>query len=326
MALTSIPKAELHCHLEGAADPALVQRLAAKHGIDVSHIIGDGAYVWKDFTSFLKAYDDASTVFREPQDYHLLTYDAFSRLAEQNALYGEVFASPDHAARMGLGYESLIEAVSEGIEDANREHGIEGRIIVTCIRHLGPDQAESVARLVAANPHPMVTGWGMAGDERMFAAEDFAEAFGIAGDAGLGLTAHAGEFAGPDSIRDTLDHLFVSRIGHGVRAVEDPDLIERLSDEDMVLEVCPASNIELGLYPSIDAHPLTELVQAGLRLTLNSDDPPFFHTSLDNEYALAASTGLDDETLIDFTRTALEAAFVDETTRSKLLSRLDKST
>ncbi|MEO0545814.1 MAG: adenosine deaminase [Pseudomonadota bacterium] len=318
-----LPKAELHCHLEGAADPGLVQRLARSYNMDVSNIIQDGAYVWQDFTSFLKAYDEASCVFREPKDYRLLAYDTFSRLAEQNALYGEVFASPDHASRMGLSYEGLIEAIVDGIGDANREHGIEGRIIVTCIRHLGPERAERVAEKVAANPHPMVTGWGMAGDERMFAAEDFAEAFGIAGDAGLGLTAHAGEFAGPQSIRDTLDHLMVSRIGHGVRTIEDTDLVERLSDEDMVLETCPASNIALGVYKDANAHPLPALAEAGLRLTLNSDDPPFFHTSLENEYALAASMGLDEEALLDCTRTALEAAFVDETTRSKLLRRLD---
>ncbi|MEL6968150.1 MAG: adenosine deaminase [Pseudomonadota bacterium] len=321
----SVLKAELHCHLEGAAEPSLVERLARKHKVDVSSIIRDGRYVWNHFTAFLNTYDVASTVFRDPEDYRLLTYDYFARLAEQNAIYGEVFASPDHAAEVGLSYEDLISAISDGIDAARREHGVEGRIIVTCIRHLGPDRAERVARLVANNPHPMVTGWGMAGDERMFEPADFADAFEIAADAGLGLTCHAGEFAGPASIEGALDNLFVSRIGHGVRAAESPELLERLSEEDMVLEVCPGSNIDLGLYADMAAHPLSRLVEAGLRLTLNSDDPPFFHTSLENEYALANSCGLDAEDLLQFTRTALEAAFVDETTRSKLLRRLDNA-
>lgn len=320
----TIPKAEIHCHIEGAAHPALVQRLARKYDVDLADTIRDGRYVWSDFTSFLGCYDRASSVFRTAEDYCLLAYDYFSRLADQGAIYGEVFGSPDHAALMGISYTDLVDGIAQGIDQARSEHGIEGRVIMTCVRHLGPDAAEAVAETVAANPHPLVTGFGMGGDERAHKQEDFAPAFAIAADAGLGLTSHAGEFGGPESVRDALDHLNVSRIGHGVRVVEDPALVERLEHDDIVLEVCPGSNIALGLYSDFAQHPLRHLADSGVRITLNSDDPPFFATSLQQEYDLARDhMGFDRAELVQCTRTALEAAFVDEKTRAKLLKRLD---
>ena len=147
-------KAEIHCHIEGAADPALVMRLAQKYDIDVNDVIHDGRYVWHDFMTFLNAHDKAASVFRQPEDYRLLTYDYFSRLAGHWAIYGEVFGSSDHAALMGIGYNDLVNAIAAGIEDAREQYGIEERIIMTCIRHLGPVAAEAVAETIAANPHP----------------------------------------------------------------------------------------------------------------------------------------------------------------------------
>ncbi len=320
-------KAEIHCHIEGAAHPDLVLRLARKYGASMDSIIRDGRYVWHDFTSFLSAYDTASSVFRSVEDYRLLTYDSLTRLAEQGAIYSEMFASPDHAARMGLNYDDLVSAMASGIEDAKAATGIEGRIIMTCVRHLGPDSGEAVAQMVADNPHPLVTGFGMGGDERMYKVEDFATAFSIAADAGLGLTCHAGEFAGADSVRDCLDHLGVTRIGHGVRSIEDRELVERLVEEEIVLEVCPGSNISLQVYPDFASHPLRRLADAGVAVTLSSDDPPFFETSLAREYELAATEfGFDEMQLQQCTRTAIECAFVDEATRHRLLARLDQET
>jgi len=317
-------KAEIHCHIEGAARPELVLRLARKYGVDLSDIVRDGKYLWSDFTTFLRAYDKASSIFREPEDYRLLTYDVFSRMADDGAIYAEVFSSPDHAGLMGINYTDLIEAMAAGIEDARQEFGIEGRNIVTCVRHLGPQAAERVADLVAANPHESVTGFGMGGDERAHNVEDFSTAFAIASDAGLGLTAHAGEFAGPDSVRGALDHLGVTRIGHGVRSFEDKLLVERLAQESIVLETCPGSNISLSVYDDFSSHPLRRLFDMGVPITLNSDDPPFFSTSLAREYELAKQHfGFTDAMLLQTTRNALEAAFVDEKTRQRLLKRLD---
>jgi len=317
-------KAEIHCHIEGAAHPSLVQRLAKKHKVDLNDTIRDGRYVWSDFTSFLNCYDRASSVFREPEDYRTLTYDHYSRIAEQGAIYGEVFGSSDHAAQMGIDYTDLVEAMAAGIDDARQESGIEGRIIMTCVRHLGPEAADSVAETIANNPHPMVTGFGMGGDERSFTVADFTPAFETAADAGLGLTTHAGEFAGPQSVTDSLDHLGVTRIGHGVRSIEDPALVERLVHDGIVLEVCPVSNIALGVYPDFDNHPLHRLMDAGVRVTINSDDPPFFDTTLARDYEVAGTEcGLSSSEIDQCTLTAIEAAFVDEKTRGRLLKRLE---
>ena len=157
----------------------------------------------------------------------------------------------------------------------------------------------------------------------MHRVADFARAFDIARDAGLGITIHAGELSGAFSVRDALDHVRPTRISHGVRAIEDGDLVKRLADEGVVLEVCPGSNVALKVFPDFEHHPLRALHEAGVRVTLNSDDPPFFHTSLAREYDVASSImGFGDDDLLGMTRTAIEAAFVDEPTRERLLSRL----
>jgi len=318
-----ILKAEIHCHIEGAASPELVAMQAGKYGADISAIIRDGSYVWSDFTSFLRAYDLASMLFRCEDDYALLAETYLADLAAQGAIYSEFFISTDHAVNAGLTPEAYISGLAEGIRRTRAKHGIEARMIATGLRHEGPEAVERAARYIAGNPHPLVTGFGMAGDERMHAPEDFARAFDIARDAGLAITVHAGELAGPESVRGALDHLKPSRIGHGVRAVEDPALVARLADEGIVLEVCPGSNIALGVFRSYADHPFPQLRAAGVKLTLSSDDPPFFHTSLAQEYETARRHfGLDDAALLETTRTAIGAAFVDEETRSALLARL----
>ncbi|WP_265516024.1 adenosine deaminase [Nitratireductor luteus] len=318
-----IPKAELHCHIEGAAAPELVLRQAEKYGADVSAFIRDGAYHWHDFTSFLKAYDGAAGLFRTPEDYALLSETYLCDLAGQGAIYAEFFTSPDHASRVGLSARSYTEGLGEGMRRARERTGIEARMIVTGVRHVGVEAVERAAQFAAGCGHALVTGFGMAGDERMGHPRDFARAFDIAREAGLGITVHAGEFGGPDSIEAALDALRPSRIGHGVRAIEKPALVERLSAEGVVLEVCPVSNVVLGVFPGFASHPFPALYAAGCKVTLNSDDPPHFHTSLGHEYEVASRHfGLDDAALDVITHTALEAAFVDEPTRSALLARI----
>ena len=321
--MTAVAKAELHCHIEGAAAPALVRRLAAKHGIDLGDIIDDGGYRWRDFASFLDAYGRVSSVFRTRDDFRALALDHFAALAAQGAIYGEVFVAPDIAADGGVSYDDYVGGLGEGIAAAEAATGIVGRMIVIGVRHLGPARVHAMAETAAANAHRLVTGFGLAGDETMHHPRDFAAAFAMAREAGLGLTAHAGELAGPESVRAALDHLGVKRIGHGVRAVEDPALVQRLAAERIVLELCPSSNVALKLYPDIAHHPFRRLMEAGVRVTINSDDPPYFHTTLAGEYdALAREQDLDDAALTAATRTAIEAAFVDEATRERLLARL----
>ncbi len=318
-------KAELHCHIEGAAPPALVQKIAKREEIDVSSIIdAKGQYRWSDFTTFLSAYDLASSVFRRPGDYAQLSETYFRMLAAEGAIYGEIFISPDHATSAGLSYRSYVEGLAAGLERAKAETGIEGRMIAVGVRHFGAASVERVAKEVVSNPHPLVTGFGLAGDEREGHPANFARAFRMAGEAGLGLTAHAGEFGGPESISAALDFLRVRRIGHGVRAIESPALVDRLAAERIVLEVCPGSNAALGLYPVLRFHPVNLLRRAGVRITLNSDDPPFFRTTLGREYSLTAKTfNWTQEDLRVFTRTAIEAAFCDKATKERLLARVD---
>ena len=325
----SLLKAELHVHIEGAAHPDLARKLAKRHGKDLDHLINeDGTYKWSDFTTFLQSYDRVAEVIRTPEDYADLIEDYLSRNAEEGCFYTEFFLSPDHVAMLGMSYEDLLEGVDEGYRRA-REAGeksgfaIDARFIITCVRHLGPESAVNVAKTIVNRPHPLVTGFGMGGDERMHSQAAFAPAFNIAHEAGLECTTHAGEFGGPDSVMDALDHLPVKRIGHGVRSIEDADVIKRLVDEQIVLEVCPHSNVSLGLYPDLAAHPLKKLMEAGVLTTISSDDPPFFATSIGKDYDLIQAThGWDTECMEGFTKRSLEAAFIDEETRRTLLSRL----
>ncbi|GAB1580713.1 adenosine deaminase [Phyllobacterium phragmitis] len=318
-----VVKAELHCHIEGTASPALALEKAALHGVDISPFVREGAYVWQDFTSFLAAYDAISLLFRTGEDYADLAERYLTRLARDGAIYSEFFISTDHAASAGLDPRAYVEGLAEGIERARYATGIECRMIAIGLRHMGPEAVERAARFVAENPHPLLTGFGMAGDERMYRAADFRRAFDIARDAGLGLTVHAGEFAGAASVRGAIDALRPARIGHGVRAIEDPDLVEWLAEDGIVLECCPGSNIALGVYESFRDHPFMTLRNAGVKVTLNSDDPPFFHTDLTHEYRIAHDIfGLDEGALHGITRTAIEAAFIDEETRARLLAKL----
>lgn len=321
-----LPKAELHCHIEGAAHPELVLAQAARYGRDMSPFIRDGRFIWHDFTSFLAAYDAASDLFRSEEDYALLAETHLRRLAAEGALYSEVFISPDHAEQAGLSPGAYADALGEGIRRARAATGIEGRMIVIGVRHFGADAVAKAARFAASCGNPLVTGFGMAGDERFGTVAEFARAFAIARDAALGITVHAGELAGWESVEAALDHLAPQRIGHGVRAIEKPGLVKRIAEEGVVLEVCPVSNVALSVFGSFADHPFPALLEAGCRLTLNSDDPPYFATSLTREYAVAAKHfGLDTEALNALTRTALQAAFLDEETRTALSKRLDEA-
>lgn len=319
-----ILKAELHCHLEGAASPDLVRRLAQRNHLALpsSLFTEKNDFAWSDFVAFLKAYDVASSAIRTPEDYRDVTYEYLIASAAEGVIYTELMASPDHAAASGLSYAGMLEGIVAGINDA-RPHGIEGRIIMTCVRHLGPDRALGVAQQVAAGPHPYIVGFGMGGDENKYQPADFRTAFQIAVDAGLACNCHAGEVAGPESIRAALTHLPIKRIGHGVRAVDDPNLMVQLADQGIVLEICPTSNIATGVFASYAEHPLKTLKDAGCAITLNSDDPPYFKTTVGREYQIAADHfGFDEVALRDITYTAISESFAEPELKSRLLARL----
>jgi adenosine deaminase len=321
---TTVPKAELHVHLEGTAPPALIRRLAARHGVPVPEGVfgADDEFEWSDFLHFLRTYDLAAGVIRDAQDYRDVTFEYLSECAAEGAVYVELIASPNHAAVVGLPDAEHYSGIAQGIDDARAAHGIEARIVIAAVRNLGVESAEAIARRHADERHPYVVGFNLVGDEAAWPAGLFARAYDIAASSGLGCTIHAGEHDGPGSVRAALA-LPVTRISHGVRAIEDPALVAELAERAVVLEVCPSSNVALGLFPSYQDHPLGALREAGVRVTLGSDDPPYFGCTIGAEYAVAREHhGFEEEQLLDVTRDAVMAAFVDDALKSALLDSL----
>jgi len=222
--IPAVPKAELHVHLEGTAKPELVRRIAARNGLALPPglFADDETFAWRDFLDFLNTYDLAASVIRTARDYRDIVFAYLSDCAAEGAIYVELISSPDHARAVGLTEEEHRAGLFHGIDDARAAHGIEGRIIVVAIRNFGPEAAERTAAEAAALPHPYVVGFNLAGDEAGYPPPPFTRAFEIARDAGQGCTVHAGEHAGPQSVEQALALPGVTRISHGVRAVEDP--------------------------------------------------------------------------------------------------------
>jgi adenosine deaminase len=320
----TIPKAELHVHLEGTAPPALIRRLADRNGMVVPEGVfqSEDVFAWTDFLHFLRTYDLAASVIRTAEDYRDVTFEYLSGCAAEGAVYVELIASPDHAAAVGLPDAEHYAGIAQGIDDARAAHGIEARIVIAAIRNLGVEAAESIARRHADDRHPYVVGFNLVGDEAAWPPARFARAYEIAAASGLGCSVHAGEHAGADSVRGALE-LPVTRISHAVRAIEDPALVKELAERGIVLEVCPTSNVALGVFPTYEDHPLGALRAAGVRVTIGSDDPPYFGCSIGSEYAVAHQRiGLEEGELVDITRIAVQASFADVALKSALLDQL----
>ena len=319
--------AELHVHLEGTVPPALVQKLADRNGLKVPEGVfaAPDRFAWVDFLDFLRTYDLAASVIRTAEDYRDITYEYLMSCAAQGAIYVELIASPDHAASVGLDDEEHYGGIAAGIDDARRDSGIEGRILVAAIRNFGVEAAVDIARRHAKSRHPYVVGFNLAGDEAGYPAAQFAEAYAIAADSGLGCTVHAGEHDGAESVRQALT-LPISRISHGVRAIEDPALVEEIAERGLVLEVCPTSNIATQVFASYEEHPLRTLHEAGVKLTLGSDDPPYFGATIGGEYAVARERfGFEEGELESITRTAVQGSFAQDAVKRSLLNRITAS-
>jgi adenosine deaminase len=320
----TLPLAELHVHLEGTVPPALITKLAERNGLKVPEGVFDtpDTFKWVDFLDFLRTYDLAASVIRTPEDYRDITYAYLASCAREGAVYVELIASPDHARSVGLSDADHYAGIAAGIDDARNETGIEARILIAAIRNFGVEAAVDIARRHADDRHPYVVGFNLAGDEAGYPARLFAEAYAIATVSGLGCTVHAGEHDGPDSVRQALE-LPVSRISHGVRAIEDPALVAEIAEREIVLEVCPTSNVATGVFASFEEHPLRALHEAGVKLTLGSDDPPYFGCSIGGEYAVARERfGLEEGELRNITRTAVLASFADDAAKDALLNRI----
>ncbi len=324
--IVDLPKVELHLHHEGAAPPGLIRQLAFEKKIDIHKVFAeDGEYAFQDFGHFLQIYEAATSVLKTPEDYARLTKAFLEECAANGSVYTETFISPDFCGGGDVGaWQEYLLAIREAADFSEKRHGIILRGVVTCVRHFGPDQAKRAALCAAETTGDWVVGFGMGGNEAVGHQGDFSWSFDCAREAGLQLTTHAGEFGGAESVREAISDLNVSRIGHGVRAIEDMSLVQELAEREITLEVCPGSNVVLGLYPSLDKHPIERLRSEGVKVTISTDDPPFFRTTLRREYEiLHAAFGWDADMFREINKTAAQAAFCDEDTRARVLKRLE---
>lgn len=319
------PKLELHLHIEGAAPPAFIRGLAQEKGLRLDGVFDDtGSYAYKDFAEFLSVYEAATEALKTPQDFARLTSAVLEECAAHGVVYAETFLSPDFCGGRDLGaWREYLAAIQEAADAMEPQITLRG--IVTCIRHFGPEKARETAICAAETAGHWITGFGMGGAETVGAPSDFKWAFDCAREAGLGITSHAGEWGGAEEVRATLDALAPTRIGHGVQAIEDPALCDHLAQTGVVLEVCPGSNVALGVVDSWSAHPIQKLRERGVKVTVSTDDPPFFHTTMSHEYQMLADTfGWQDADFDEVNATALDAAFCDDATRAMIAERIAK--
>ncbi len=322
-----LKKVELHVHLEGTIAPELAKKLATRNHITMPEnlIAPDGqTYLSKDFLHFLSVYDQLADLIKAPQDYYDITYDYLERNAKEGAIYVEMMYSPDHAERAsGIPSIEHLGAIQQAVDDAKEKYDIVGRIIVTAVRHYGQEAAERVAKAASKERVPCVVGFGLGGDEARYPAPLFQRAYEIANDSGLLCTVHAGEFAGPESMEQAMDTLPIKRIGHGVRGIESTDTLARVRDMDIALEICPSSNIFLGLYPDMQSHPLPRLLEMGIKLSINSDDPPFMDCTLAGEYSkVQKAYGFTEIQMNEISKMAIVDSFADHDTKKELLSKV----
>ncbi|MDA9208405.1 adenosine deaminase [Octadecabacter sp.] len=326
MTFQAMPKVELHTHLEGCAPPSFIRGLAKEKSVDISGVFNaDGSYSYRDFDHFLKVYEAACTTLQGPQDFYRLVKAVLEESASHGVVYQETFLSPDFCGGGDVeAWRDYLAAMETAAAEAEAEFNITLKGIVTVIRHFGPDAAKPAALCAAETFGDFITGFGMAGGELAGRPGDFAYAFDMAREAGMPLTCHAGEWGGPDMVADTLRDLKVQRIGHGINAVRDPALVDQLAEAGTVLEVCPGSNVFLKASDGWDQHPIKMLRDAGVKVTVSTDDPPFFGTTMTHEFNMLSQTfGWEDSDFKDLNQTALDAAFCDAETHTKIAKRLE---
>lgn len=318
-----VKKVELHVHLEGTITPALAKTLAARNQCVIPDglIAEDGEhYLSRDFLHFLSVYDTLADLIKVPQDYYDVTFDYLRSNAHDDVLYVEMNYSPDHAEKgSGIPSQEHLHAIQQAIDDAESSFGIIGRIQIIAVRQFGPEASIRMANAAVKNTLPCVTGFGLGGDELGFPPKLFQKAYQIASGAGLLCTAHAGEFAPASGILEALTYLPLRRIGHGVQAIHSPEVMDVIKTRGIALELCPSSNIKFGLFPDMNAHPLPRFLDAGISISINSDDPPFVHTTVSKEYArVQQAYNYTDEQMNAITAMAIDAAFVDDETKARL--------
>lgn len=322
--IAGLPKAELHVHQVGSAGPETVARLASRH--PDSPVPSDPALLadyfrFTDFAHFIEVYVSVVDLIRDATDIHDLTYDIGVDLARQNVRYAEVTLTPYTSVIRGIAPEAYCEAVEAARVEVERDTGTLLRWCFDIPGELGIPAAEGTLDIALKQRPDGLISFGLGGPEIGVPRAQFAPHFAAARAAGLRSAPHAGETTGPQTIRDAIEHLGAERIGHGIAAADDPGLMEYLVEHDIALEVCPTSNVRTGAAPSLAAHPLPALVAAGVPISINSDDPPMFSTTLLQEYAVAADLlGLDRAGITDLARASVRQSFLDAPARNALLA------
>jgi aminodeoxyfutalosine deaminase len=325
--IASLPKAELHLHLEGSVDPATLSELSHRHntplpaqenryghnedsGKELSERDVRQLYQYKDFVGFLMAFKAVTERLRTPEDYEVITYRLMQKLKAQNVVHAEVYVSVGVIFWRGQQFDAIFEGLERGRQRGERDFGLKLFWIFDAVRHFGVEAAATVFEKAAELRERNVIGIGIGGDETRGPAAWFKDLYAKAVDQGLRLTAHAGESSGPESIWSALRDLKAERIGHGLTAIQDPALMDYLAEHQVPVEICLSSNLRTGCCLSVAEHPLPKYIERGLLVTLNTDDPEMFETTLNGEYELVRNAyGLSNEQLRKLAANSLKAAF-----------------
>ena len=325
--LQAMPKAELHMHIEGSLEPELIFALAQRNGVALSYPSVESmreSYAFTDLQSFLDIYYAGASVLLKEADFHDMAWAYFLRAKADNVVHAELFFDPQTHTERGVAFETVIRGLTSACERARSELGISSALIMCFLRHLSEEDAFKT--LEQALPYrDLFIGVGLDSSERGHPPEKFARVFAKCRELGLRLVAHAGEEGPPEYIINALDVLKVERIDHGVRCVEDPALVQRLAQQGTPLTVCPLSNIKLCVFKTMAEHNLRTLLDAGLKVTINSDDPAYFGGYVNENYLETfAALPLDASHAYTLARNSLEASFVDEAHKAGWISQLDE--
>jgi aminodeoxyfutalosine deaminase len=316
--VTTVPKIELHVHLEGTVRPHTLLEIARRNGQTLPFSTVEEArpfYEFRDFTHFIEVWNLTTNVLRAYDDFRQVVVDYAAEAASHGVVYIEGIVSPFERLSLGLDADALFSGYCDGAQQAREELGVEVRLTPDIARNTSPVAMEQVVPYAIKYRERGVVGLGLGGSEVEYPPEPFTRCFDIARDGGLGSVPHAGEVAGPSSVRRALDALHADRIRHGIRAVEDPALLAELADRGIVCDVCPTSNVRTGAVRSLDEHPLPRMVEAGVMCTVNTDDPAMFDTDLGREYAQLDRLGITAKQAYD---AGLAGALCDDGTRSWL--------
>ncbi len=320
--IRDMPKVELHVHLEGSIRPPTLLRLAERNGVALPADSLDGLrefYGFVDFDHFVQVYHTISRCLQKAEDFSLIAREFGAEMARQKIRYAEVTFTPRlNTDNTGLSFDEILAGLNEGRARAQAEHGVEYRWVLDIVRDF-PESRHQVAEWAVRAMDRGVVGLGLGGSEVGFPPEWFADVYAVAREAGLHSVPHAGELAGPESVWGAIRALGAERIHHGVRSIEDPGLVDYLRRRQIPLDVCPTSNLCLGVYPSYEEHPIRWLWDQGVYVTLNSDDPPMFNTDLVREYqALADHLAFTPSELEQLSTNAVRASFLPDSEKAAL--------